>query len=106
MRLPKRMRVSAVLSDLEDPKVFKFLEDLTGEGRAMRLRLLIRVGIDVLQPPDRPTSGTIIESEAPAPDSALPSPARPSLTLAALGVTGFKKFPSTITKSAHRHDNT
>lgn len=98
MRKPKRMRVSAVLSDLEDPKIFKFLEHLTGEGRAMRLRLLIRLGIDVLQPPDRPISGTTMEAEVPAPESALPSPARPSQTLAALGVTGFKKFPSITTR--------
>jgi hypothetical protein len=86
-----KLKLSAILHQLEDPAIYTFLGQVTGEERAMRVRLLMRQGFSALfGTPQRMTDATT--PVAPQPVDAVVPRSRPGRKLAGLGLKGPFQF--------------
>ncbi|MDK9702548.1 MAG: hypothetical protein OEL20_05365 [Sulfuritalea sp.] len=97
-RLNKKLRLQSSINSLEYPRVHEFLHEVAGEERGMRARLLLSLGMLVL---DNQISLTSQSAAAPsAPPAVQPTPAARksgdlSSRLESLGVTGSLRFDTT-----------
>ncbi len=83
MRSNGKLKLSAVLNQIEDPTLYAFLTEVTAEERAMRIRFLMRQGFATIHGPvSRMTEVVSVSAAPPMKPGAAP---RPGGKLAGLG---------------------